>query len=367
MQYRREDGCRAWLQSAMIGVETLTGLMREYGGAEGIYALFEKRRESVLNDRLTGLQLEKLRQNAAPEVMNGMVRLMRDEGIGILFCDDAAYPAALQEIPDPPALLFYQGSLMAAEGRCLTIIGTRSPTAMTLSETEKIARELSDAGVAIVSGLAPGIDTAAHEGCLRGRSPAIGVCACGLDMDYPAISSALKRRIVEKGGLLLSEFPLGMKSAPWCFEPRNRILSGLSRGVVMMEGRIKSGSMLTVNSALNQGREVFAYPGQPTSAQSEGAHQLIREGARYFTTAADLLEDLSWDDHPQPTAKEREALPEVSPAQKRILSELARGDLSMDELAAATGLDAAEISVALTLMQMMGLIRALPGKRYARL
>ena len=146
---------------------------------------------------------------------------------------------------------------------------------------------------------------------------------------------------------------------------RNRIMAGLSRAVLLMEARIQSGSMTTVNHALNQGREVFAYPGLPNSEWSEGAHQLLREGARYFTSAADVLEDLGWLDSSVPSREEKAALPPLNPLQQRVMSLLRQQEYGMDELAQLTGSEAAELSGAITILQLLGLVRSLPGKRYA--
>ncbi|MBR6027822.1 MAG: DNA-processing protein DprA [Clostridia bacterium] len=367
MRYQREDGCRAWLTSTMIRPETLCTLMREAGSAESVYIRFLEDRGESLREWLTERQLNILRKASAPDAMHRMMLRMQELEIGILSIDDPFYPAALTEINSAPALLFYRGSLSALQERSLTIVGTRKATPSCAAETESLAKALSKSGVCVVSGLAVGIDGAAHEGCLQGGSPTIGVCGCGIDIDYPSDNSQLRERILSGGGLLLSEFPLGMKPTPWSFSSRNRILSGLSRAVVMMQGYIKSGAMVTVGYALDQGREVFAYPGIPNLPLSEGPHQLLREGARYFTTAADILEDLGWDEHPLPTREQREQLPELTPEQKKVYSALSGGELSMDEIAEATGLSASEISVALTMLQMMGRVKSLPGKYFARI
>lgn len=252
-------------------------------------------------------------------------------------------------------------------GKCVSVVGSRKASPQGVEVTQKICRELSQAGVTIVSGFAMGIDTAAHEGCLEGGSPTAAVLSAGIDVDYPADNAALKERIVKNGGVLLSEYPPGFRSNKFVFQVRNRIIAGLGKALLMMESRIQSGSTLTVHHALDQGREVYAYPGIPGTEWAEGAHQLLREGANYFTSAQDILEDLGWeDDLPQPTIQQKKELPPLSDDQRRVYTLLSQGELSFDQLADQSGLASPALSVALTMLQMMGLVRAMPGKAYCR-
>ena len=251
------------------------------------------------------------------------------------------------------------------QGRCLTIVGSRKASPEGTLATRSIARDLADAGVTIVSGLALGLDTAAHEGCLEAGGATCGVCACGIDIVYPMESAQLREEIVAGGGVLISEFPIGRMTKGWHFQVRNRILSGLSSGVLMMEAQIRSGSMVTVHHALDQGREVFAYPGIPGTDWSAGTHHLIREGARYFTTAEDVLEDLGWLESRPATREERAMLPGRTPQEAAILSALHRGNMGLDQLVSATGLEIAELNSALSILQVLGMVHALPGKTYA--
>lgn len=314
------------------------------------------------------------------------------------------YPESLRNIPEPPYMLFYQGDLRAAEGRCITVIGSRSATVAGIAATKSLCRDLSKQGVCIVSGLAVGIDAAAHDGCLDGGSPTIGVAASGLNVPYPSENVALKARILSQGGLLLSEYPPDMQSSKYVFAVRNRILAGLGHAVVLMEARIRSGSMLTVHHALDQGKDVFAYPGIPDAPMSEGTHQLLREGAVYFTSAKDILEDMDWQPaasipkrqdtgQPRHAPRKRETqptpakapkappvmeqkapppeppeipLPPMDDVQKRIYDALADGERSFDQLASQTGLDASKLMASLTMLQILGAVKALPGKSYCR-
>lgn len=366
MHYDREDGCRAWLTYGQLQPDTIKELMDECGSAEAIYDRFLRSSE-FLGKKIGQQQLALLQKQARPENMHNMMLTMSKANMGIIAMDDAGYPDALRDIPDPPVLLFYRGNLDCLMGRCVGIVGTRKALPSTIAATEQIARDLSQHGVTVISGLAMGIDSAAHRGCLDGPSPTAAVLGCGIDMDYPAGNADLREKIIQAGGVLLSEYPPGTPPIGWHFPVRNRILSGLCKGVIMMEARIRSGSMSTVQHALDQGREVFAYPGNIGSEWAEGAHQLLREGAAYFTSASDVLEDLDWlDDAPVTTPQQKAALPPLSPDQRKVYQQLAQCEQSFDQLAQSTGLDTPQLSGALTMLQILGLIRSLPGKIYGK-
>lgn len=367
MRYRREDGCRAWLIYGQLQPETLVNVLDEFGSAEAIYDRFLKDGGACLKPYVQEQLFEMLTAQSKPDAMHRMMVTMAKLGAGVVAISDYRYPDALRDLPDPPGLLFYQGDLDCLMGKCITMVGSRSASPASLAATEQIARELSRSGATVVSGLAPGIDTASHEGCLAGGSPTCAVLACGLDVEYPSGSRQLRKRILDRGGVILTEYPLGCPALNWHFPVRNRILSGLSKAVVLMEARIRSGSMTTVQHALTQGREVYAYPGQVGTEWAEGAHQLLREGANYFTSAADILEDLSWNDgRPAAAPQTKQQLPELTPDQRRVYQQLALGEQSYEQLAEATGMDPAALSGALTLLQIMGLIRPMPGKTYCK-
>lgn len=197
--------------------------------------------------------------------MHQMLVTMQEHDMGIMYRDDLNYPGQLLNIQEPPVFLFWRGDPDCLSRRCMTFVGARHASVQGEQATEDITRELSSRGVTIVSGMAQGIDQAAHRGCLKGGSPTVGVMACGLDIRYPAGTKGLKQQIIDGGGVLLSEYHPGDPQIDWHFPRRNRILSGLSKGVVMMECSIRSGSMTTVRHALDQGKDVFAWPGYPGS------------------------------------------------------------------------------------------------------
>ncbi len=367
MRYTREDGCRAWLTHGLMSADIVSGLMQEYGSAEAIYDRFCAQGPGFLKGRVSGNSLAHLKEQSGKAAMHEMLVTMQKLNIGILAPKDPQYPDSLRHIPSPPALLYYRGDPDCLMGKCLAVVGSRHASPESVDTTFRICRELSQAGVTVVSGLAMGIDSAAHEGCIAGGSPTAAVLGTGIDVDYPIENVALKERIVQGGGVLLSEYPPGKRASRFVFPIRNRIVAGLGKATLLMESRIRSGSMLTVQHALEQGRDVYAFPGIPGTEWAEGAHQLLREGALYFTAASDILEDMSWEDSAsRPTVQEKKELPPMTEEQRQIYVLLGRGEMSFDQLAAETGQSAPSLTVALTMLQMMGVIRPMPGKTYRR-
>ena len=366
MRYTREDGCRAWLTYGLFRADALHDLLEEYGSAEAIYDRFVKSGGAFLKDRAGENGVTKLAEQADRDKMHEMLLTMQRLDMGIIAESEPEYPDSLRNMQFPPALLFYRGDLDCLMGKCLTVVGSRTASPQGMEVTRSICRDLSNAGVTIVSGLAMGIDAAAHEGCLDGKSPSAAVLACGMNVEYPLENLDIRERIVRTGGVLLTEYPLGQRANKFVFATRNRIMSGLSRAVLMMESRIRSGSMLTVQHALDQGREVYAYPGIPGTEWAEGAHCLLRDGANYFTSAKDVLEDLGWNTISTSQTQASQELPPMSEEQRKLYSLLSQGEMSFDELAAASGLPVPAISVSLTMLQMMGLVKAMPGKSYRR-
>lgn len=367
MRYTREDGCRAWLTYGLIRADVLSELLAEHGSAEAIYNRFTSEGSGFLRDKISEFSIAQLLQQAEREKMHEMLVVMKKHNMGILAQQDALYPDSLLNMQSPPALLFFRGDLDFLMGKCIAVVGSRKASPQGIEVTQNICCELSQAGVTIVSGFAMGIDTAAHEGCLRGGSPTAAVLSSGLDVDYPIENVQLKEDIIKTGGVLLSEYPPGFRANKYVFQVRNRIIAGLGKALLMMESQIRSGSTLTVHHALDQGKEVYAYPGIPGTEWASGAHQLLREGANYFTSAQDILEDLGWNDElSQPIMQQKKELPPLTEEQRRIYSLLVQGEMSFDQLAADSGFAVPTLTVALTMLQMMGLIKAMPGKTYCR-
>ena len=366
MRYTREDGCRAWLAYGILKPAAMTALLEEYGSGEAAYDRFRQHGRTALEPFANEQQLDILSQRAEPEAMHEMMRVMQTWEMGILTQESEDYPEALRNIPDSPFQLFYRGDPRCLFDRCVTMIGSRKASCSGERAAYRVARELSEQGVCVVSGLAVGIDTAALNGGLDGGTPVAGILGCGLDVDYPASNRGLKEKIIASGGVLMSEYPPGTPAWPGHFPVRNRIMSGLSSAVLMMEAQIRSGSMTTVQHALDQGREVYAYPGEPGTPWAEGAHLLLREGANYFATAQDILEDMGWQsDQPEEVpVQSSKTLPALTADQQKVYALVQRGDTSYEELIILSGMEPSALSGALTMLQIMGLVESLPGKVY---
>ena len=287
------------------------------------------------------------------------------------------HPQALLQTEDPPLLLFVQGpATLLASARpwfpypaTLAMVGSRNPTAQGAEHARQFARVLRAAGLTIVSGLALGVDAAAHEGALLDApdpdTPAtIAVVGTGLDRVYPRANKDLAHRIA-RHGLLVSEYPLGTPPLPANFPKRNRIISGLSQGTLVVEAALQSGSLITARMAAEQGREVFAIPGSIHAPQSRGCHALLRQGAKLVESAEDVLEELRLPAAaPAPAGDAPDA---TTPAQQEVLQALGFDPLGLDALVARTGLDAATLQVRLLELELDGRVARLPGGLFQRL
>lgn len=269
---------------------------------------------------------------------------------------DARFPPRLKAIFDPPPALYLRGSgepeLLGR--RAVAVVGARSCSPYGAQVARMLGRELAAAGLLVVSGLARGIDGEAHRGALEAGAPTVGVLGCGIDRDYPAVNAVLSRRM-EDGGLVVSEYEAGVEPAPWRFPARNRIIAGLCEAVVVVEARERSGALITADFALEEGREVFAVPGEITSALSAGANALLKLGAAPLTSTGDILDALGLE------RAAPEVDPDVSEAARKLLALVRDGPSGPDELAAGASLDAGAVSVALTELELAGLVSAADG------
>lgn len=296
------------------------------------------------------------RKRADPE---GELRKAARAGAQILTLEEPGYPAPLRELPDPPPVLYVLGAWKEEDRLAVGLVGTRRATSYGRLVAKRLAQELAARGVTVVSGMAPGIDTAAHEGALlSGRT--IAVLGTGFGKPYPAGSERLLGRIAEQGAVL-SEFPWDMEGAPWTFPRRNRLIAGLSRLVVVVEAPERSGALITADYALEQGKEVLAVPGPITSEASAGTNRLLREGAKPVTCVEDILEELGL----QPVA-ERKPAPALPPHAAQIYALLASEPLSLEEIVAQTGLPHPQVAQILVELELSGLVEELPGRRFLR-
>lgn len=273
---------------------------------------------------------------------------------------DEQYPKLLKEIFDPPAVLFYRGSLDAVNALCLAVVGTRQATIYGKRATEELVHTLAGLGLTIVSGLAYGIDAAAHQATLAAKGKTVAVLANGLDTVYPTAHYHLTEEIVASGGLLLSEFPPGTVALKQNFVQRNRIIAGLCRATLVIEGALESGALITARYALEANREVLAVPGSIFAPQAKGVNELLRSGAHLITSAQDVLNVLGLES--------AAPVPRQPPAAEdaELLSHLSHEPLHIDELARAAGVSMAELLAHLTSLELTGHVRDVGGKCYIR-
>jgi DNA processing protein len=360
MAYTMEERCRIWLSRADMASRKMGKLLEIYGSAQAVWETFAPEMEKALGPQ-TYRVLKEYHDEASLEQI---VCSMDEKRVRALFPGDGLYPPLLENIYCPPPILYTMGDPAILHGKAIALVGTRTPSRYGQDLAFTLGKELGQNGVTVVSGFARGIDTAAHSGCLQGGGKTAAVLGCGLDIMYPPENTEFFKNVLEGGGLFLSEYPLGSKPANYHFPDRNRILSGVSGGVALVEGRLKSGGMITVGHALEQGREVFALPGPVNREGSEAPHKLLREGARLVTCGKDILEDMGWLTLDKPTArKEPETL--LSPGQEKVIPLLRREDLNFEELALKLAMDTASLNSLLTIMELAGIIKKSAGNLYS--
>lgn len=279
---------------------------------------------------------------------------------------DKRYPERLKKISDPPAALYISGVDSPLYDYSVAIVGTRSASDHAKSMSFRISRDIAAAGVTIVSGMALGIDTAAHEGALQAGGRTVAVFGCGIDVIYPPSSGKLFERIRQQGAVM-SEYPPGMQPNPGFFPSRNRIISGLSLGVLVVEAGRKSGALITARLALEQGRELFALPGPAGTIRSVGVNNLLREGtAHLIESGAEILDHLRSQIAPVTNVAATLALPKLDAAEFKVYNLLEEGPRQVDQIIRTCEMKAVEVNRLLTSMQLKGLIRQLPGARVER-
>jgi len=287
-------------------------------------------------------------------------------GISVICLDDHRYPAPLKNIADPPPLLYCKGNIEYLKGPAVAIVGSRAATTYGRRISGELGRALAQHNISVVSGMALGIDGEAHAGALAGGGRTTGVLGCGLDIVYPRQHLNLYRE-VETKGLLVSEYPLGTPPDAFRFPERNRIISGLALGVVVVEATLKSGSLITARLALEQGREVFAVPGRVDSAKSQGPHRLLQQGAKLVHGVEDIVEELHLSgmmNQSAPVEKNGGENDGMSDDEHHLLSCLDVYPLNIDELVRSSGYDSASLADLLLRLELRGLVRQLPGQQY---
>lgn len=367
----------AWLRLTLspgVGNETARQLLTTFGSPQAVFdqSAASLRQQGSSDKLVSALQTEPPALAALLATTGEWLQAGSDRRVVAL--GDAAYPASLLNIEDPPLMLYMLGDLAehapAATkiiANSLAIVGSRNPTPQGESNARQFARAFAESGVCVVSGLALGIDGAAHDGALLGGGQTIAVVGTGLDRVYPKKHLALAHRIAQQG-MLISEFPLGTPPLVPNFPRRNRIIAGLSLGTLVVEAALKSGSLITARLAAEQGKEVFAIPGSIHSPQSRGCHALIKQGAKLVELAQDVLEEMRL-----PTgglAQEPALLPDdpdaAGPNDNALIAALGFDAVSLDALQARTGLDTARLQAQLLELELSGRVARLPGGLFQR-
>ena len=356
------------LSRANLTARQMKALAERFGTATEILAAPKPAYEGIEGITEAGIaKLEKAKTDAGAE--KDLERLERMQA-HVLLLSDPGYPACLKQIYDPPPVLYVRGTLEDRDKMAFAIVGTRKCTEYGVMVSTRVARDLAVHGVTVVSGLAYGVDRAAHEGALAGGGRTIGVSACGLDVVYPVDHKGLFDSVAAQGAVV-AEAPLGARPDRWRFPARNRIISGLSLGVLVVEAPERSGALITATCAAEQGREVFAIPGNVLSGTSKGVHKLIRDGAKLVDDVSDILSELRppgstevFQEAPKPPPPPARTKPDLTPKQARILNLLSLEQKSVDKIIEESALGAGEVNSELTLLELKGLVRRLPGNSY---
>ena len=353
------------METPGVGNETARRLLKAFGLPEAIFSSSLQSLQQVVSPRIA----QALLQPVSPGLQNLISKTadwLQQPQCHLLTLADSRYPPILLNIPDPPVLLYALGDLQFLSQTMIGVVGSRHATSQGLRHAHDFSAALSQAGITVSSGLAAGIDAAAHQGALTGSGSTVAVVGTGLDKVYPARHRELAHRIAEEG-CIISEYPLGTSPVAANFPRRNRLISGLATGVLVVEAAAQSGSLITARMAAEQGRDVFAIPGSIHAPLSKGCHQLIRQGAKLVESAADILEDL-----PQLSRSDVNAQPGTDHRHHDSPEEAWAGLLGydpvpLDILAQQASLSVADLQAQLLMMELSGQLEMLPGGYVRRL
>ncbi len=365
MNFSDEELAKLWLASSeSLSYKARESIVKRFGGALAAFDDFSFEASKLMGEKA----YEELKEGKARGLDFFGEEIYKAKAKAV-FLEDENYPELLKQISDPPYVLFYYGALPKESYKAVAIVGSRRETRYGSRQAKKIAEELALNHVMVVSGLAYGIDSAAHKGCLKGNGKTIAVLGSGIKNIYPKDNIPLARDIIRTGGCIMSEYPINSKPLPYHFPVRNRIVAGLCQAVLLIEAREKSGTLITVGHALNQGREVFALPGPVDMPTSATPHRILREGARLCTCAQDILEDMDWKEAQLSffdDKKENKKTKNLTNEQLKIYDSFYGDALSFEELLEKTSLLASELNANLVLMELYGCIESLPGGMYRR-
>ena len=377
----RDDIYMLWLSSKVndLGSRKLNGLLEIFGTARDVFNADKQ----ALQERakLTPHAMDVLTSDCSLDYIESMMDDMESKGIMYLSRNSDIFPILLKTIPDPPLGIFFIGMLPADDTNKIAIIGSRKCSEYGLMTARLLAKPLAQAGVVVVSGMARGVDSMAHRGALDGGGKTIAVLGCGVDICYPSENAALRQEIIGNG-CVMSEYPPGTRPLPAYFPARNRIISGLSHGVVVTEAGKKSGTLITVDQAMEQGREVLAVPGNISSKLSQGTNALIRDGAHPVADYTDVLSVMSIST-PRTVEKTKKQAPRhkkeaiqqtiiekipqnLAPDEKQVYDSLTLEAISFDTLLDKTDIEPGRLHLICMGLELKGLARKLPGSRYIR-
>ncbi len=369
---KQEDDIRAWLALAAVpglGCTLSHRLLAFFGSPQKILAAGKAVAQiEGIGPRLAGIFSSPQQVQQAYTWAEQEQQRAHAQGITLLVHEDTRYPAALRTIHDPPLVLYCKGDLSSLSLPILALVGSRDASEYGRKVSYMLAQQLAEAGIAVVSGLALGIDGYAHAGALAAKGKTLAVLGCGADIIYPSPHRRLYQEIAARG-LILSEYPVGTQPDGFRFPARNRIISGLALGVVVVEAAAKSGSLITARMALEQNREVFAVPGRIDSPKSQGTNELLQQGAQIVRSVEDIL--LALPQHVFRQGKKLEASKappplDISPAEQSLLDILTNSSKDIEELRENSQLSMADLHGLLLDLELKGCIRQLPGQQYER-
>jgi len=369
-----QNSLKGWLSlrhTPGVGSATFKTLLDTFGTVDAILNASRKQLSAVASKSSIKMDvLDALSKQSKPDI-SADINWLAEDNHHIITLFDETYPAKLKELPDAPLILYVRGDIDYLKQPQLAMVGSRNPTAAGRNTAREFARHLSNAGITITSGLASGIDGASHEGALQGLAGTVAVVAHGLDIIYPAQHQKLAQQITEHGAVI-SEMPIGTQPHRGLFPRRNRLISALTLGTLVVEAAQKSGSLITARYAIEQNREVFAIPGSIHNPMAKGCHQLIRQGAKLVETASDILEELcipcqqttSYPKKPEKNIQEnrKDTHQALDPDHQKLLKCLAYEPASIDELVLHSHFTAAEIASMLLIMELEGIIVCQNGR-----
>ena len=353
-------GAIALLKIPGVGRISYQKLLKKFGSPEGV---FEASIDEIsMLDRISRGMASGIKREGDLKEAGRIASKIVQLGWQVMFLGDENYPEQLNNIPAPPPLLFATGQELGTDEKLIAIVGTRHATEAGELFTYKLASELASEGITVVSGMAEGIDSAAHKGALDAGGKTIAVWGSSLDIVFPASNRKLAEKI-KKQGTVYSEYLPETRPDKAFFPERNRIISGLSSGIVVVEAGEKSGALITAGHALEQGKEIFAVPGGPAAAKSQGVNELIKKGARLLTSVQDIFEELPLLKN-QILVKKLRRLPDMTDTEQKIVGLFTEGPKQIDQISREVKLPIGELAEFMLTMELRGIIRELPGKRF---